>query len=113
MIELSRVITKGALMRDEFRGAHYKPEFDLKQPSKFDPHEYIDYLEKKNYGEVSEDSFPEGHLDYMKRFEANNNNWLKAVDSRHSPLGTWPAWPKEAHLTPKLTQHHAEGFDSD
>ena len=34
MIELSRVITKGALMRDEFRGAHYKPEFDLKQPSK-------------------------------------------------------------------------------
>lgn len=27
MIELSLVITKGALLRDEFRGAHYKPEF--------------------------------------------------------------------------------------
>ncbi len=27
MIELALVITKGALLRDEFRGAHYKPEF--------------------------------------------------------------------------------------
>ena len=79
MIELSRVITKGAIMRDEFRGAHYKPEFDLKQPSDFDPHEYINYLEKKNYGEVSEKAFPVGHLEYMKRFEANNENWLKST----------------------------------
>ena len=79
MIELSRVIAKGAIMRDEFRGAHYKPEFDLKQPSKFDPNEYIDYLEKKNDGEVPENAFPKGHLDYMKRFEANNKNWLKST----------------------------------
>lgn len=27
MLELSLVITKGALLRDEFRGSHYKPEF--------------------------------------------------------------------------------------
>jgi succinate dehydrogenase / fumarate reductase flavoprotein subunit len=27
MLELARVITKGALLRDESRGAHYKPEF--------------------------------------------------------------------------------------
>lgn len=27
MIELALAITKGALMRDEFRGSHYKPEF--------------------------------------------------------------------------------------
>lgn len=27
MLELAMVITKGALLRDEFRGAHYKPEF--------------------------------------------------------------------------------------
>jgi len=27
MIEIALVITKGALLRDEFRGAHYKPEF--------------------------------------------------------------------------------------
>ena len=27
MLELSLVMTKGALLRDEFRGAHFKPEF--------------------------------------------------------------------------------------
>ena len=27
MLELSLVITKGALLRNEFRGSHYKPEF--------------------------------------------------------------------------------------
>jgi len=27
MIELAKVITMGALARNEFRGAHYKPEF--------------------------------------------------------------------------------------
>ena len=83
MIELSKVVTKGALMRDEFRGAHYKPEFDLKQPANFDPHEYIDYLEQKNYGEVSKESFPAEHLDYMKRFEENNKKWLKTTIAKH------------------------------
>ena len=33
MIQLSKVIAKGALLRDEFRGAHYKPEFEINQPS--------------------------------------------------------------------------------
>ncbi len=77
MIHLSKIITKGALMRDEFRGAHYKPDYDLNQPSDFDPYEYIDYLEKKNYGEIAEDAFPPGHLDYMRRYEENNTHWLK------------------------------------
>ena len=27
MLELALVITKGALLRNEFRGSHYKPEF--------------------------------------------------------------------------------------
>jgi len=77
MIQLSKIITKGALQRDEFRGAHFKPEFDLKQPSDFDPHEYIHYQEQQNFGEVAENAFPKSHLDYMKRFEANNKKWLK------------------------------------
>ena len=34
MIELAMVITKGALLRNEFRGAHYKPEF----PQRDDAH---------------------------------------------------------------------------
>ena len=77
MIQLSKIITKGALMRDEFRGAHFKPDFDLKQPADFDPQEYIDYQEQQNFGDVSGDAFPVSHLDYMKRFEANNKKWLK------------------------------------
>jgi len=77
MIHLSRIITKGALLRDEFRGAHYKPDFDLRQPRDFDPHEYIHFLELSNYDEVPEDEFPPGHLEYMKRFEENNKKWLQ------------------------------------
>ncbi len=30
MLELALVITKGALLRNEFRGAHFKPEFPLR-----------------------------------------------------------------------------------
>ncbi len=78
MIHLSKIITQGALMRNEFRGAHYKPEFDLKQPESFDPHEYIDYLERQHYEDIPEDAFPSEHLSYMKRFEENDKNWLKS-----------------------------------
>ena len=83
MIQLSKVITKGALLRNEFRGAHYKPEFDLKQPKNFDPHEYIDYLERAHYEEVKESDFPPHHLDYMKRFQANNDKWLKTTIAQY------------------------------
>lgn len=82
MIHLSKIIAKGALLRDEFRGAHYKPEFDLQQPADFDPHEYIDYLERSQYEEVNEEEFPAGHLAYMKRFEENNKKWLKTTIAR-------------------------------
>ena len=34
MLELAMVITKGALLRNEFRGAHFKPEF----PERDDEH---------------------------------------------------------------------------
>jgi len=83
MIHLAKVITVGALKRDEFRGAHFKPDYDLKQPKDFDPHEYVDYLEQKQYGDPREDDFPAGHLDYMKRFEANNEAWLKTTIAEH------------------------------
>ncbi|NRA89643.1 MAG: succinate dehydrogenase flavoprotein subunit [Simkaniaceae bacterium] len=35
MIELALVITKGALLRDEFRGAHFKPEFPERDDDNF------------------------------------------------------------------------------
>ncbi|MGV7221612.1 MAG: succinate dehydrogenase flavoprotein subunit [Nitrospinales bacterium] len=84
MIQLAKIITKGALLRDEFRGAHYKPEFDLKQPAKFDPHEYVDYQEQKQYGEIGNEHFPPDHLAYMKRFEENDEKWCKTTIAQFS-----------------------------
>ena len=37
MLELAHIITKGARQRDECRGAHYKPEFEIKEPDKGEP----------------------------------------------------------------------------
>lgn len=37
MFELAEVIAKSALLRDESRGAHYKPEFSLPEPKTKDP----------------------------------------------------------------------------
>ncbi len=79
MIHLAKIISKGALLRNEFRGAHYKPEFDLKQPSDFDPHEFVDYLEQQHYEGTDESAFPPDHLAYMKRFEENDKRWLKTT----------------------------------
>jgi len=53
MIQLSKIITKGALLRDEFRGSHYKPEFDLNQPSDFRPESYLEYEKQKATGKVN------------------------------------------------------------
>ena len=35
MLELARVIVKGAYLRDESRGAHYKPEFPERDDTHF------------------------------------------------------------------------------
>lgn len=35
MLELSRVVTRGALLRDESRGAHYKPDFPQRDDARF------------------------------------------------------------------------------
>ena len=35
MLELSRVIVQGAILRDESRGAHYKPDFPERNDEKF------------------------------------------------------------------------------
>ncbi len=79
MIQLSKIITVGALKRDEFRGSHYKPEFDLNQPADFDPASYLEYEEQKANGGVRKDRFSVEHLDYMERFEKNNHEWLKTT----------------------------------
>jgi succinate dehydrogenase / fumarate reductase flavoprotein subunit len=79
MIQLSKVITKGAMMRDEFRGSHYKPEFDLKQPDDFQPETYLEFEKQKADGNLNESAFDHQHLAYMKRFAENNEKWLKTT----------------------------------
>ena len=79
MIQLSKIITKGALMRDEFRGSHYKPEFDLNQPDDFHPDTYLVFEKQKAAGKVNEEGFASEHLAYMKRFAENNVKWLKST----------------------------------
>lgn len=68
MITLAQVVAKSALERDECRGAHYKPEFELPIP---------------------EGSFPGDRLfeDYRARWHANNARWLKTTIAEHSPAG--------------------------
>ena len=68
MIALARVVTKGALERDECRGAHYKPQFQLAVPK----------------GKFPGD--PEFE-DYRTRWQANNDRWLKTTIAEHDPDG--------------------------
>ena len=78
MIQLSKVIAKGALLRDEFRGAHYKPEFEINQPSDFKPESFLEYTKLKADGGLKQDSFKPDHLEYMQFYEESNEKWLKS-----------------------------------
>ena len=78
MIQLSKVIAKGALLRDEFRGAHYKPEFEINQPSDFKPESFLEYTKLKADGSLKQDSFKPDHLEYMRLYEESNEKWLKS-----------------------------------
>jgi succinate dehydrogenase / fumarate reductase flavoprotein subunit len=66
MLELAKVMAKGALLRDEFRGAHYKPEFALPAPKTTDP--------KKD---------PE----WMKLWKANMDQWRKTTIAKFNEKG--------------------------
>jgi succinate dehydrogenase / fumarate reductase, flavoprotein subunit len=44
MLELGEVITYSALLRDESRGAHYKPDFSLPEPKTKDPREDAEWM---------------------------------------------------------------------
>jgi succinate dehydrogenase / fumarate reductase, flavoprotein subunit len=68
MIVLAQIVTQSALLRDECRGAHYKPEFKIAQPSGRDPED------------------PEVAA-YHERWRANNARWLKTTLAEHRPEG--------------------------
>ncbi|MBS1196179.1 MAG: sdhA [Actinobacteria bacterium] len=68
MIVLARVIAAGARLRDECRGSHHKPEFEM---------------------EIPEGKFPGDpeFEDYVARWKENNARWLKSTVARHTPDG--------------------------
>jgi succinate dehydrogenase / fumarate reductase flavoprotein subunit len=68
MVVLAEVIAKGARMRDECRGSHWKPEF------------LLDIPEGKFPGD------PEFE-EYRARWKRNNDEWLKTTVAEHSPGG--------------------------
>jgi succinate dehydrogenase / fumarate reductase, flavoprotein subunit len=64
MFELAEVITKSALLRDECRGAHYKPEFQLPEPKTKDPRE---------------------DAEWMELWRERNEKWARLTIARHNP----------------------------
>lgn len=70
MILLARVITEGALKRDECRGAHYKPEFEIPSPDADEP-----------------SALREQAKTWCRRFREKNETWLKTTLARHTPDG--------------------------
>ncbi|MCG3129155.1 MAG: Fumarate reductase flavoprotein subunit [Phycisphaerae bacterium] len=76
MLILARVITDGALRRDECRGAHYKPEFEIPAPSADEPAE----LKRQA-------------TEWCRKYAAQNEKWLKTTLARHTPNG--PAFDYE------------------
>lgn len=67
MLELALVITKGALLRNEFRGSHFKPEF----PSRDDEHwlktTIASYNQKVGEPDITYDRVDIRHLKPVKR----------------------------------------------
>jgi succinate dehydrogenase / fumarate reductase flavoprotein subunit len=66
MLVMARAIVVGALMRDECRGSHFKPEFALPAPATKDP--------KDDPG-------------WMEKWKANADKWRKTTIARYTPEG--------------------------
>jgi len=66
MFALGEVMAKGALLRDESRGAHYKPEFQLPEPKTKDPRE---------------------DPEWMKLWQQRHEKWAKTTLARNTKNG--------------------------
>ena len=67
MLELALVITKGALLRDEFRGAHYKPEFPERNDDQWLKTTIATYDPQRGEPTISYEPVDIRHLDPIKR----------------------------------------------
>ena len=70
MFPIAKTILKGALERDECRGAHFKPEFAMPGLTAADPAEHRREAEH-----------------WCDKFEANTKKWLKTTIAQLSPDG--------------------------
>jgi succinate dehydrogenase / fumarate reductase flavoprotein subunit len=70
MFPLAKLILKGALQRDECRGAHFKPAFAMPGIKATDP------VEKRKEAER-----------WCDRFEENTKRWLKSTVGKHGADG--------------------------
>ena len=68
MFPLAKALLKGALARDECRGAHYKPEFEMPGIESTDPAEKLRQAEK-----------------WCDDFEVKNKKWLKTTIATVDP----------------------------
>jgi len=69
MLVLARVIAQGALLRDECRGAHYKPEFEI---AGLDP----------AAGDLTNQARA-----WCEQFKKRNDQWLRTTIAVHTPDG--------------------------
>jgi len=76
MFPLAKTILEGAFERDECRGAHYKPDFEMPSLTAEDPAERRQQAEQ-----------------WCDRFAANNEKWLK------STIATWNDETEQPDLT--------------
>ncbi len=103
MIQLAKAIGKGALLRDECRGAHYKPDFELEKPEKSllgeatDTQVYQDFCKELaaennttyNVTPMSGKEVSPEFQDYMSKWVEQQRKWTKTTIAKYQE-GTEP-----------------------
>jgi succinate dehydrogenase / fumarate reductase flavoprotein subunit len=96
MILLGKVIAQGAMLRDECRGAHYKPDFLITPPKSDDPGELRKEAEQ-----------------WCKAFKSQLDKWLKTTIAEYTPAG--PKISYEAvdvsHIPPRPRTYGLKGAE--
>lgn len=70
MLIMAKVIAKGALLRNECRGAHYKPDFAIQAPKGDDP-----------------ETIHQEAIRWVEAFRQQTQEWLKTTIAEYSPDG--------------------------
>ncbi|TWT50273.1 Fumarate reductase flavoprotein subunit [Rubripirellula amarantea] len=82
MFPIAKAILRGALQRDECRGAHYKPEFEKQPLTAEDP------TERRQQAEQWCDDFEENNRKYLKSSIATYDNATRQVEVNYEEVDT-------------------------